>query len=107
MSTNLTPLQFLAGTEEMGSASDGWTLDHAPHGAAERTFRRRVSFERRFGDVPLVHLGLTGLDASGEDAMRLTVRAGNISREGFDLVLTTWLHSRLWRVDVSWLALGP
>lgn len=107
MSTNLTPLNFLSGVESLGSLHPDWSLDQAPHGSPERTFRSHVRFERAFSGQPLVHLGIVGLDASGEDATRIIARAENVSHAGFDIVLTTWLHSRLWRVDLSWLALGP
>jgi hypothetical protein len=53
-----------------------------------------------------VHLGLAGLDISNQDSARLTSRAENVSPEGFDVVLATWLHTRVWRVDVNWLAIG-
>ena len=107
MSTALTPLNFLSGIEALDYLQEDWRLDNAPHGAPARTFRSRVVFERPFAETPLVHLGIVGLDASGDDATRITARTENVSREGFDLVLATWLHSRLWKVDVSWLALGP
>jgi H-type lectin domain len=107
MNNAMTPMNFLAGTEMLGSLSEGWMLDEAPHGSPERVFRARITFERPFGGMPLVHLGIAGLDASNQDSARITTRADNVSPEGFDIVLTTWLHARLWRVDVSWLAIGP
>jgi hypothetical protein len=106
MSSAMTPMNFLAGTEALGSLTEGWTLDQAPHGTPARTFRSRVDFERAFNDVPLVHLGLAGFDISNQDSGRIASRAENVSREGFEIVLTTWLHTRLWRVDVNWLAIG-
>jgi len=102
----MEPLNFLAGTAALGSLSEGWTLDEAPHGAPERAFRTRVSFNRSFQGAPLVHLGIAGLDASNQDSTRLTACADNVTPEGFEIVLRTWLHSKLWRVDVNWLAIG-
>jgi hypothetical protein len=106
MSTAMTPLNFLAGTEALDSLKEGWTLDQAPHGSPARTFRSRVNFERPFGVAPLVHLGIAGFDICNQDSSRIASRAENVSQEGFDIVLTTWLHTRLWRVDVNWLAIG-
>ena len=106
MSNAITPLNFLAGCEAMGTQNQGWNLDHAPHGTPERSFRRRVVFERPFNDAPLVHLGIAGFDISNQDSARVSTRAENVSPEGFDIVLGTWLHTRLWRVDVNWLAVG-
>jgi hypothetical protein len=102
----MQPLNFLAGTEALHSLRDGWTLDDAPHGAPERSFRTRIRFERPFHMTPLVHLGIAGLDAGNEDATRLTASTANVTQDGFEIVLTTWLHSKLWRVDVNWLAIG-
>jgi hypothetical protein len=106
MSTTITPMNFLAGTEALGSRSEGWNLDQAPHGAPERSFRSRVTFERAFSGAPLVHVGISGFDISNQDSARLCLRAENVSPEGFDIVLAAWLHTRLWRVDVNWLAIG-
>lgn len=106
MTTAITPLNFLAGTEALDSRREGWTLDRAPHGAPERSYRSRVTFERPFGATPLVHMGMAGLDISNQDSARLTAKVENVSPEGFDLVLGTWLHTRVWRVDVNWLAIG-
>ena len=102
----MEPLNFLAGTEALGSLTDGWTLDDAPHGSPERAFRSRVNFTRSFQGAPLVHLGIAGLDASNQDSTRLTASADNVTPDGFEIVLRTWLHSKLWRVDVNWLAIG-
>jgi hypothetical protein len=106
MSMAITPLNFLAGSEALGSLNEGWTLDRAPHGSPERSFRSRVTFERPFAGTPLVHLGIAGLDVSNQDSARVASRAENVSPEGFDIVLGTWLHTRVWRVDVNWLAIG-
>lgn len=102
----MQPLNFLAGTEALDSLREGWTLDDAPHGAPERSFRTRIQFERPFQVTPLVHLGIAGLDAGNQDATRLTASTANVTNDGFEIVLRTWLHSRLWRVDVNWLAIG-
>jgi hypothetical protein len=88
---------------------EGWTLLEPLCAATEearRSFRYTLTFERSFSSAPIVHVGLVGLDASKEDNLRLSLRAEHITAEGFDLVVETWLHSRLWAVDVSWLAIG-
>lgn len=100
------PLNFLAGTEALSSIRGDWKLDEWPAQEPSRSFRTRVAFSRPFLRIPLVHLGIVGFDVSNHDAARLTAVAENVTSEGFDIVLSTWLHSRLWRVDVSWLAVG-
>ena len=94
---------FLAGTEVMGSKQPGWLFDQ---GDGDRSFRRHVAFQRSFLNPPLVHLGIAGFDIANHDAARLTASVANVTAEGFEIVLSTWLNSRLWRVDVNWLALG-
>ena len=106
MSMTITPLNFLAGSQTLGYLNEGWTLDDAPHGSPERSFRSRVTFERSFTGTPLVHLGIAGFDVSNQDSARVASRVENVSPEGFDIVLGTWLHTRVWRVDVNWLAIG-
>jgi hypothetical protein len=106
MNTTITPLDFLAGSESLGASLEGWSLDEAPHGAPARTFRHHVEFNRAFAAAPLVHLGLAGFDVSNADSARVATRAEGVTASGFDIVVTTWLHSRLWRVDVNWLAVG-
>lgn len=102
----MQPFTFLAGTEVLGSLHPEWGLDQAPEGGSERAFRARVPFSRPFQSPPLVQLGITGFDIGHQDAARLVVAAEQVTAEGFDLVLSTWLSTRLWRVNVSWLAIG-
>jgi hypothetical protein len=107
MTNTVAPMSFLAGTESLDFNQEGWSLHREPPHDADRFFRARVSFARAFRGVPLVHVGMTGLDASNLDAVRVTVSASNITPEGFEIAVSTWLDSRVWRVGVSWLAIGP
>lgn len=106
MSNAMEPFSFLAGTEVLGTGREGWTLDQYPQEPGDREVLARVSFSRPFRTAPLVHLGLTGFDIDHRDAARLKVSAANVTTEGFEIVLGTWLNTRMWRVEVSWLALG-
>ena len=100
------PMSFLSGIEVLGTDNEGWELDLYLGEEPERAFTTRVTFERTFQSVPLVHIGVAGFDISNHDAARLGVSVSGITSQGFDIVLNTWLGSRLWRVDVSWLAIG-
>lgn len=106
MSNAVVPLNFLAGRESLGTHNEGWTFDQPSPDGAERVFRSRVEFSRAFASAPLVHVGLCGFDIGNKDAARLRTGIENVSATGFDLVVGTWLHTRLWSVEVSWLALG-
>jgi hypothetical protein len=105
MSNLAEAFNFLAGTEVLGSTRVDWGFDQTGDGS-ERSYRQYVAFQRPFRNPPLVHLGIAGFDISNQDAARLTASVANVTHEGFEIVLATWLHTRLWRVDVSWLALG-
>ncbi len=105
MSSLIVPLSMLAGVTRFGTESAGWTLD-APSSESERTFVGQVTFERAFVTPPVVHLGLVGFDISEHDCARLRVRAVDITPEGFSVHVATWFGSRVWSVDVSWVALG-
>jgi hypothetical protein len=106
MNAPVEPFVFLAGKEVLGIGSEGWTLDQLPTDGLDRSARTRIAFSRAFRTPPLVHLGVTGFDISERDCARLTVAAENVTTEGCDIVLGTWFNTRLWRVEVSWLALG-
>ncbi len=100
------PFSFLAGREVLDADSAGWHLDQLPVDEGDRSIRTRVMFSTPFANPPLVQLGLTGFDISNQDAARLTASVANVTPEGFDIVIGTWLNTRLWKVELGWLALG-
>lgn len=102
----VVPLNFLAGRESLGTDNDGWLFDQHSADGADREFRVHVQFTRTFAAPPLVHVGLCGFDIGNKDAARLRVGIDNVTTTGFEIVLTTWLYTRLWKAEVSWLALG-
>ena len=106
MTTGIDPLSLLSGIEKLGSDREGWTLDDIEGIDADRLFRSKVTFDRAFNAPPVVQIGIVGFDISEEDSARLEASVENISTHGFELVLSTWLNTRLWRVNVSWLAIG-
>ena len=106
MNTAIDPFNLLSGVETLGNGREGWTLDLESGFTEDRAFRASVRFEHFFSAVPVIHLGIVGFDVSNHDAARLKARAENITRSGFDIVLSTWLNTRAWSVDVSWIAIG-
>ena len=106
MSDNVQPLVFLAGINRFGVDDGDWDLTAPGPDTDRRGFRARVAFEQAFRTVPVVHLGLVGFDISNEDSARLKVIPENINPSGFDVVVETWLNSRIWSIEVSWLAVG-
>ncbi len=102
MST-LAPLALLSAVVPMGSSVTGWTLQE---GDGPRSCGKAVLFERPFSTPPVVQLGVVGVDSSKDHNLRVRVRAEDITANGFTIVVETWLHTQLWSVDVSWLAIG-
>jgi hypothetical protein len=106
MTNPIAPLQMLAGINHFDKSNPHWTLSEASAEATDRELSIRIEFECEFASPPVVHVGLAGLDAEGADAVRLRLQARHIDKNGFTLLLSTWLGSRVHGVDVSWLALG-
>jgi hypothetical protein len=104
MST-IAPLNLLSATLVMDASFEGWSLLE-PTGDDLRVFRYEVAFSRPFGVAPIVQVGIVGLDVSKDDNLRVRVRALDITSLGFTIQAETWLHTKIWSVEVSWLAIG-
>jgi hypothetical protein len=102
------PIKMSSSIVTYNQFTPGWTLAELDEHAMEqaRRFVTRISFDSAFSYVPLVHVGVTGFDVDHSDSARLSVRAEAIDEAGFDVVILTWQHSRIYQVDISWLALG-
>ena len=75
-------------------------------GDGVRTYGARVAFDRAFNVPPVVQIGITGFDIDNKDNARLNVGITNVDVTGFDVELRTWLHTRIWSVDLNWFAIG-
>jgi hypothetical protein len=51
-------------------------------------------------------VGITGFDIDHRDNARLNVGIVAIDERGFQLELRTWWNTRLWSVELNWIALG-
>ena len=103
--SNVAPLSLLSAVVVLDSTLDHWELLE-PAGGVRRSCRQTVLFERQFSTPPLVHVGLVGIDASKDDNLRVSLRAEDITEYGFVLRVETWLNTKIWSVEVSWLAIG-
>jgi len=104
----LIPLKMASAAITLDEYCEGWELAlflSAPE-PAPRSFEHQVRFDAPFSNLPLVQVSLTGFDIDSRDTARLSVHAEEITSEGFKLVIKTWMHTRVYRVDVSWIALG-
>ena len=107
MNSPMLPLSFAAGAARFDESQPGWTLlEPGQAGAEFRTFTGQVLFERVFNAPPLVHVGITGFDIDHRDNARLNVGIANIDEQGFRLELRTRWNSRLWSVELNWIAVG-
>lgn len=103
----MLPLNMLAGAVRFDHSRPGWTLlDLTEPEGGPRVFRGRVEFERPFSASPVVQMGVTGFDIDNGANARLNVAVLVVDEQGFDVEVKTWWDSRLWSVDLSWLAIG-
>jgi len=103
----MLPLSLLAGALRLDDSQPNWTFlePELAHGDA-RTVRGRVAFERAFSSAPVVQVALTGFDIDNAANARLRLGVVHIDPQGFELELRTWWNTRLWSVDLSWIAIG-
>ncbi len=108
MSSDYTPLTILSAIANAGLLTEGWnlaTLTEDPE--SYRQFRLFVPFSCTFSAPPVVQAGLSGFDIDQGTSARLSVNVMNITAEGFEITLTTWLDTLVYAAEVSWLAIGP
>jgi hypothetical protein len=107
MQSSPVPWNVLSSCLGVGILTPGWNLDTVDSGSAEpRSFSVPVVFASEFSSIPVVHLGLTGLDVDQRDSARITLKAENISPSGFEAVISSWADSRVFAVEFNWLAIG-
>jgi hypothetical protein len=99
------PLRLAASTTRLDSSASDWTLLD-PGIDRARTYATAIRFEHPFAQAPVVQAGLSGFDIENGDAARVRLRVTGVRPDGFDLELETWFGTRIWSIDVSWLAIG-
>ncbi|MBV0914229.1 H-type lectin domain-containing protein [Anianabacter salinae] len=63
-------------------------------------------FSHHFGQPPLVSLGVCGLDSDKSANLRFSLRANDITVDGFVAEFLTWGDTRIARASIYWQALG-
>jgi hypothetical protein len=101
----VAPLTLLSAAVVLDASLEGWSLLELSTDT-DRVFRYDVAFSRPFSAPPVVQVGIVGLDVSKDDNVRVRVRARDITETGFTLQAETWLNTKIWSVEVSWLAIG-
>ncbi|MGO9443421.1 MAG: H-type lectin domain-containing protein [Thiobacillaceae bacterium] len=103
----LIPLTMRASVEMFNQNTPDWPLSEPGENVEQpRTFRTHITFETPYANIPVVQVALTGFDIDNRYASRLEVSMESITPDGFDLLVGTWLDTRVYRVSVSWMALG-
>lgn len=108
MNESWKPWKTLAASVGVGVLTPEWTLDKSP-GDEEgdcRVFSYDVAFADAFSMPPVVSWGITGFDLDQRDSGRLSVKVRDVTREGFTMDITAWRGSRVYAVELSWLAVG-
>ncbi len=75
-------------------------------GTGPRERRHQVAFDETFRSAPIVHTSISLWDVDTGPAVRVEIKAENVTRNGFEIVFRTWLDSRIARVRVAWMAIG-
>ncbi len=103
------PWKVLSSHVAVSVLTEGWSLAEAdPDVEADiRTFAVTVFFDSPFFSVPVVQLGLTGFDIDQRDSSRISVVADSITESGFQVLITTWAKTRVYAVELNWIAIGP
>jgi hypothetical protein len=106
MNDAVLPLSFAAGAVRFDDSAPGWALLEPERADGVRSYTGHVRFERAFQAPPVVQIGITGFDIDNGANARLNVGIVAVDSEGFDVELRTWWNSRLWSVDLNWIAIG-
>jgi len=105
-----SPWKVLSAQVSVGVLTEGWQLNHIDDASADApricSFPVEVTFDTPFSAAPVVHLGLTGFDIDQRDSARITLKAENIGPGGFHATITTWAGTRVYGVELQWLAIG-
>lgn len=108
LDTGLIPLKMCSAVVTLDQYLPGWNLADIEKTTEPqlRSFVYGVSFNYPFTNMPLVHTGITGFDIGNNDTARISVRTEDISNDGFKIVVETWMHTRVYKVEVNWIAIG-
>lgn len=76
-------------------------------GDGTREKRRWIAFDHPFAAAPAVHVSLTLWDMDSAHNLRADLAAEGVAATGFEAVFRTWKDTRVARVRIGWLAIGP
>ena len=91
-----------------GQASAGsWPTGDWWDGSGPRETTKHVEFPSgTFASKPAVIAAISTLDASNAANVRISATVTNVSKDHFDLQISTWADTKIAGVTVSWIAVG-
>ena len=104
--TSCSWLSVPADDDDIQCGSYDINADHPWYKPQEVT-TYRVAFARPYAVVPRVTAWFYKLDLHHGTPNRITVRAEDVTREGFTIHIGTWHGSIVYGAAVSWIALSP
>jgi len=101
---SLGGIQVIQSTGELFNHVDRglpmWSLD------GDRSVRVEIEFRTTFADVPIINLGLTGIDSAHDQNLRFRLRETDVTERGFSIEFSTWGDTHIARAAICWQAIG-
>jgi len=89
--------------EEKGGYESKYELSSNNGKKREKIYK--VKFDYPFRNTPSVNLGLSMIDANtNEDYLRFYSKTQNISKDGFDIIISTQHKTAIYEFRIEWLA---
>jgi hypothetical protein len=76
-------------------------------GSGPRQMRAHVVFDTPYVSAPAVIVNLSMWDMSNAANARADVQAEDVTENGFAILFRTWGDTKIARVRVSWMSVGP
>ena len=93
--------QVLSGNWGASSDSKTYTLNQ---NTGERSITVEINFLKPFKVKPEVLVGLSSIDVDKSTAVRYSVKAISVSRDGFTVEVKTWGDTKINSITGFWLA---
>ncbi|MBY6113308.1 H-type lectin domain-containing protein [Mameliella alba] len=100
----ISHLQVVAGRGELFNHVD----ENLPmwSGIGDRSLTKEIVFDFPFFRMPMITIGLIGIDSAHDQNLRFILEAQRVSEGGFLIVFRTWGDTHIARASVSWQAIG-
>lgn len=87
--------------EDFEDGGEMWT------GTGHRERVKEITFREPFSEPPVVQCSLSLWDVDAATNVRADVEAENVTETGFELTFRTWGDTKVARVRIGWIAIGP